>query len=58
MLINAVNACDADLLPHMLANIVVVGGTTMMTGFMERLASDMTALATGVRRMGWLQHAR
>ena len=50
MIINAVNGCDADLLPHMLSNIVVVGGGSMMHGFADRLNNEMTALAQGVRR--------
>ena len=50
MIINAVNACDADLLPIMLQNIVVVGGTTLMPGFVDRLQTELGTVARGVSR--------
>lgn len=48
MVINSANACDADLLPSLLSNIVVVGGTSLMVGFVERLHNELTAVAPGV----------
>lgn len=49
MIINAVNACDADVLPQLLSNIVLVGGSTLLPGFPERLQHEMNVAAAGVR---------
>lgn len=48
LLVHATNACDADLLSQMLTNIVVVGGTTNLPGFPDRLQNELTTMASGV----------
>lgn len=48
MIINAVNACDADVLPQLLSNIVLVGGSTLLPGFAERLQFEINSVAAGV----------
>ncbi|GAA93379.1 uncharacterized protein L969DRAFT_19049 [Mixia osmundae IAM 14324] len=49
MIINAVNACDADVMPQLLLNIVVVGGTTSMPGFTDRLQREMESLSGSLK---------
>jgi hypothetical protein len=48
MIINAVNGIDPEILPHMLSNIVVVGGTSLTTGLVDRLTTEIQSLAQGV----------
>jgi len=47
-IIKAINACDADLMPQLLSNIVLVGGTTLLPGFPDRLQNELNTLASGV----------
>jgi actin-related protein 4 len=49
MIINAVNGVDPEILPHMLSNVVVVGGTSLTPGLVDRLTAEIQALAQGVR---------
>lgn len=44
---NAINAVDMDLRAHLLSNIVVTGGTTLIQGFSERLNSELMAMFPG-----------
>jgi len=37
MVVNSVKSCDIDIRKTMYSSIVVAGGTTMLTGFNERL---------------------
>ncbi|XP_060611901.2 actin-3-like [Anolis sagrei] len=37
--------CDIDLRPYLYANTVLAGGSTMFPGFVERMHSEMTAVA-------------
>ncbi|KAG9242516.1 actin family [Calycina marina] len=43
------NATDMDIRPHLLANVVVTGATTLMNGFVDRLNSEMTTMYPGVK---------
>nr|XP_060611489.1 actin-like [Anolis sagrei ordinatus] len=44
-LFNTIMKCDIDLRPHLFANTVLAGGSTMFPGFVERMHSEMRALA-------------
>lgn len=39
----AIQSCDADVQPALMSNIVVVGGTSLLPGFVERLNSEVAA---------------
>jgi actin-related protein 4 len=47
--LDAVQSADADLQSLLLGNIVVVGGTTLIPGFVERLNVELSNIAQGVR---------
>lgn len=49
LVMNALRANDVDLHPTLLQNIVVVGGTTLLPGFLDRLNYDLTRLAGNAR---------
>lgn len=56
MVISAVQACDADILPSLMSNIVIVGGTTLFPGFTERLNVELTQESPGVSVFfAWVQ---
>lgn len=42
LILNALRANDVDLHPTLLQNIVVVGGTTLMPGFLDRLQYELS----------------
>lgn len=42
-------AVDIDLRPHLLGNVVVTGGTTLINGFTDRLHNELTAMYPGAR---------
>lgn len=43
--IESVKACPVESVPHLLANIVVVGGCALFAGMESRLLSEIRALA-------------
>jgi actin-related protein 4 len=45
----SISAVDMDLRPALLQNIVVTGGTTLLSGFTERLNNELTAMYPGAR---------
>ncbi|MCJ1309689.1 NuA4 histone acetyltransferase subunit [Agyrium rufum] len=45
----SLNAVDVDIRPLLLANIVVVGGSSLMYGFVERLDAEVKAMFAGAR---------
>ncbi|EFX05974.1 chromatin remodeling and histone acetyltransferase complexes subunit [Grosmannia clavigera kw1407] len=45
----AVGSVDADLRPLLLGNVVVTGSTSLLTGFNDRLNSELTAIWPGVK---------
>lgn len=45
----AVNSVDADLRPLLLGNVVVTGSTSLLTGFNDRLNSELTGIWPGVK---------
>ncbi|KAI9846905.1 MAG: NuA4 histone acetyltransferase subunit [Sclerophora amabilis] len=45
----SLNAVDIDIRPHMLSNILVTGGTSLLYGFTDRLNSELTQVFTGPR---------
>lgn len=45
LVLNALRANDVDLHPTLLQNIVVVGGTTLLPGFLDRLNMELTRAA-------------
>ena len=49
MIKQSINAVDVDLRPHLLANVVVTGGTTLAQGFTERLNQELMTLHPGPR---------
>ena len=47
LVLSALRANDIDLHPTLLQNIVVVGGTTLMPGFLDRLQYELSRLPLG-----------
>lgn len=45
----SIAAVDVDLRPHLLQNIVVTGGSTLVNGFTDRLHNELTAMYPGLR---------
>jgi actin-related protein len=45
LIFESIMRCDAGLRPLLWSNIVLAGGTTLATGFEERLKKELTALA-------------
>ncbi|KAI9673988.1 MAG: NuA4 histone acetyltransferase subunit [Caeruleum heppii] len=45
----SLNAVDVDVRPHLLNNVVVTGGTSLLYGFTERLNSELTQMFPGPR---------
>jgi actin-related protein len=48
LLFESVMRCDVGLRPSLWANVVLAGGTTLFTGFDDRLKKELMALAPGV----------
>jgi len=46
---HALTSVDVDIRPHLLANIVVTGGSTLLNGFNDRLNHEMQNLYPGTR---------
>ena len=46
MVFNSIKKCDIDVRKHLYNSIVVAGGTTMTTGFNERLHKCLQKLAS------------
>lgn len=42
-------AVDTDVRPHLLQNVVVTGGTSLLYGFTERLNQELTMMYPGTR---------
>ncbi|KAJ1652168.1 NuA4 histone acetyltransferase subunit [Dispira simplex] len=49
MIYDCVNACDIDVRPHLLNNVVLTGGSTLFPGFTDRVNFDLSHLAAGQR---------
>jgi len=45
----ALGGCDVDLRPHLLANVVVTGSTSLLNGFNDRLSNELTAAYPGLK---------
>jgi actin-related protein 4 len=45
----SVGAVDMDIRPHLLQNIVVTGGSTLVNGFTDRLHNELLAMYPGAR---------
>jgi actin-related protein 4 len=45
----SISAVDMDLRAHLLQNIVVTGGTTLVNGFTDRLNNELMAMYPGAR---------
>ncbi|KAM3086076.1 Actin-related protein 4 [Clarireedia jacksonii] len=45
----SIAAVDMDLRAHLLQNVIVTGGSTLLQGFTDRLQSELTALYPGAR---------
>ncbi|KAH8596613.1 actin family [Bisporella sp. PMI_857] len=45
----SLGAADMDVRPHLLANVVVTGGATLMNGFTDRLNNELVALYPGAK---------
>ena len=45
LVMNALRANDVDLHPSLMQNIVVVGGTTLVPGFLDRLSAELSRIA-------------
>ncbi|KAI9781176.1 MAG: NuA4 histone acetyltransferase subunit [Geoglossum umbratile] len=45
----SLSAVDVDVRPHLLANVVITGGTSLLYGFTDRLNSELTQMFPGPR---------
>ena len=45
----SIGAVDMDIRPHLLQNIVVTGGSTLINGFTDRLHNELLAMYPGAR---------
>ncbi|AEO70518.1 17d11f09-ac06-4c34-a366-304b0cc16418 [Thermothielavioides terrestris] len=45
----SLDGVDVDLRPHLLANVVVTGSTSLLNGFNDRLNQELTAMYPGLR---------
>jgi actin-related protein 4 len=46
---HSLNQVDVDVRPHLLQNVVVTGGTSLLYGFTERLNQELTMMYPGTR---------
>lgn len=46
---SSLSQVDVDVRPHLLGNVVVTGGASLLQGFTERLSHDLSALYPGPR---------
>ena len=51
MVCNSIMKCDVDTHSDLYANIVVAGGSTLFSGFADRMCKELTALAPPTRRV-------
>jgi actin-like protein 6A len=49
LIYTSVSGCDMDLRPHLLNNIVVAGGNTLLPGFVDRLNQELAMLAPSAK---------
>lgn len=49
MAIASISSCDPDIRPGLFSSIIVTGGNTLTTGFMDRLQNEMQRVAPAVR---------
>ncbi|CAG8612262.1 7118_t:CDS:2, partial [Diversispora eburnea] len=47
MICNSVNSCDIDSQPHLLNNIILTGGTTLLPGFTDRVNYELSMMRPG-----------
>ena len=47
----ALAGVDVDIRPHLLANIVVTGGSTLLNGFNDRLNYEVTTMYSSISRV-------
>ncbi|KAI9593780.1 actin family [Syncephalis fuscata] len=45
LIYTSVSGCDVDLRPHLLNNIIVTGGNSLFTGFVDRLQLELSMMA-------------
>ncbi len=45
----SLNGVDVDIRPHLLNNVVVTGGTSLLSGFTDRLNNELVHLYPGPR---------
>ncbi|RKP08237.1 actin family [Thamnocephalis sphaerospora] len=49
LIYTSVSGCDVDLRPHLLNNIVVAGGNTLLPGFVDRLNQELSLMAPSTK---------
>lgn len=49
MVKQSISGTDVDIRPHLLGNIVVTGGTSLINGFTDRLHSELVGMYPGMR---------
>ncbi len=49
MIQSSLNAIDVDIRPHLLGNVVVTGGTSLLQGFTDRLNAELLQTYPGPR---------
>lgn len=49
MIQESLNAVDVDIRPHLLNNVVVTGGTSLLQGFTDRLNTELVQMYPGPR---------
>ena len=54
----AISQCDPDLRSTLLASTLVTGGSTLTSGFVDRLGNEMAQMVSSVRRCFFVQGVR
>lgn len=49
LIVDTINACDVDIRANLANNIVITGGTTMVTGFTQRVNQELTQALSGLK---------
>lgn len=49
LIVDTINACDVDMRANLANNIVLTGGTSMLTGFTQRVNQELTQTLSGLK---------
>ena len=54
MIHQSICACDIDVRPNLLNNIILTGATTLLPGFADRVNYELSSMAPGVKKFVFL----